>query len=73
MQHNDLLWRKECWHEAKTADLFNEATQTACKVKVSFRDTPYEPWVLAKWKSKVICQIEKQIKIAQSCKWNHCQ
>jgi len=23
MQHNDRHWRKECWHEAKTADLLH--------------------------------------------------
>ncbi|BEP92018.1 hypothetical protein GmRootA79_04020 [Acidovorax sp. A79] len=57
---------------AATVDLFNEGTQTACEVKTSFRDTPYEPWILDKWKSKVIGQINRQITIAQQCNWNHC-
>ncbi|KGH04445.1 integrase [Comamonas thiooxydans] len=25
MQHNDRHWRKECWHEAKTADWCTQA------------------------------------------------
>ncbi|MNV87141.1 hypothetical protein D3C71_1812420 [compost metagenome] len=27
MQHNDRLWRKECWHEAKTADLLHRSAE----------------------------------------------
>ena len=28
MQHNDCLWRKECWHEAKTADLLHRSSES---------------------------------------------
>ena len=27
MQHNDRLWRKECWHDAKTADLLQRSSE----------------------------------------------
>lgn len=27
MQHNDCHWRKECWHEAKTADLLHRSAE----------------------------------------------
>jgi len=58
--------------DTATVDLFNEGTQTACEVKTSFRDTPYEPWILDKWKKRVKTQIENQLNIAKQCQWNHC-
>ncbi|MDH4418182.1 MAG: TniQ family protein [Acidovorax sp.] len=55
-----------------SVDLFNNDTQTACEVKTSFRNAPYEPWILNKWKISAVGQIQKQIDIARQCNWNHC-
>lgn len=55
-----------------SVDLFNNDTQTACEVKTSFKNEPYEPWILKKWKNNAVGQIQKQIDIARQCNWNHC-
>jgi len=70
-QGNDVeIYDKNGGHTS--VDLFDEATQTACEVKTSFRDTPYEPWILKTWKNRVFGQIQMQINITKQCKWNHC-
>ncbi|CUA96411.1 Glycosyl hydrolases family 32 N-terminal domain [Comamonas thiooxydans] len=43
MQHNDCLWRKECWHEAKTADLLHWKSKEPHFVpKQSFPNNRYQ-------------------------------
>ncbi len=57
----------------RTVDLFNNAENLACEVKTSFKNEPYDPYVLGKWLNRVIPQLAEQKEIAVTqCGWKHC-
>jgi hypothetical protein len=55
-----------------TVDLFDEGRKLACEVKTSFRDTPYDPFVLNRWTLRTLSQLSDQKRIANACGWKHC-
>jgi hypothetical protein len=44
----------------------------ACEVKTSFRDTPYDVYVLDRWKASVNRQLADQKSVTKACNWRHC-
>jgi hypothetical protein len=55
-----------------SVDLFSEPNQLACEVKISFKNEPYDAYVLANWLTRTIAQLTRQRDVATSCGWSHC-
>jgi hypothetical protein len=58
--------------ERKAMDLFNNGQNLACEVKTSFKNQPYDSYVLNRWLNSTLAQVKAQQKITAACKWNHC-
>lgn len=57
---------------SKSVDLFLEPLQMACEVKISFKNSPYHPYVMSRWLGQSLSQMKEQKDIAESCGWRHC-
>lgn len=55
-----------------TVDLFDESRQLACEVKISFKNSPYDPYIRQQWLNKTLAQLATQKAIADQCGWKHC-
>ncbi len=55
-----------------TVDLFDNSRNMACEVKTSFKNEPYSPHVMRKWRDHIATQVANQRKITEACGWSHC-